>query len=95
MGRMLTRSALVTVVSYQIEAEHLFDLECQRCGSPMDLHQPDSNQPEQFLATCPECGLWLRVEAKADEPAAVAMQLPEVVEACTGLERPLRPPRLG
>ena len=93
MGRLLIRSALVPVVSFLVKAEQLLELVCQRCRSPMDLHQPDSNQPDQFLATCPRCGLWVRAEAKADERTAVVVQLPEVEEIRARRKRPLKPPR--
>ena len=80
MGRVVIRSALVNVPCFGIEASKLGALACRRCRAPLDLHQPNPNQPDQFLGTCTECGQWYRVEAKADEPKALVVQLPEVEE---------------
>jgi hypothetical protein len=31
---------------------------CLRCEGPLDRHQPDVQQPDRVLGTCPTCGAW-------------------------------------
>ncbi len=93
MSRTVLRSALVSVFSYRVEARRLSRLLCRRCRSPLDLHQPNPNQPEQFLGTCMDCGQWFRVEAKAGERRALVIQLPEIDEVrAAGLDPLYEPP---
>jgi hypothetical protein len=40
-------------------------ISCPRCGADLSLHQPDLDQPQRLLATCPECRSWYLVDAKA------------------------------
>jgi hypothetical protein len=39
---------------------------CPRCNSPMEIHQPDPELVDRFLATCDECSLWLVRNSKDD-----------------------------
>jgi len=80
MGRMVTRSALISICSYAMDARQLGTLSCQCCRSPLDLHQPNPDRPDQFLGTCSACGRWFRVEAKADEGRICVVLIPEVEE---------------
>jgi hypothetical protein len=34
---------------------------CPVCGSPIELHQPDPDQPERLLGRCVECSRWFLV----------------------------------
>ncbi len=43
----------------------------------LDLHQPDPNQPDRFLSTCPGCGRWYWVVPKVGEEGFVMLDLPE------------------
>ncbi len=36
-------------------------LGCPECHAPIDLHQPDENQPNNLLGTCLECSRWFLV----------------------------------
>lgn len=31
---------------------------CLNCSVPLELHQPDANQPRRFVGTCAHCGRW-------------------------------------
>lgn len=88
MGRMVIRSALVNVRSYEIEAGQLSRLACHRCRSSLDLHQPDPNQPGQFLGICPDCGRWYRVESRTEDSKALVVVLPEIEEIQAGRSGP-------
>ena len=80
MGRLAIRSVTVSVALYSISAVRLSELSCRKCRTPLDIHQPDPNQPDKFLGTCSGCGCWYRVEAKLSEARATVMQLPELSE---------------
>ena len=65
---------------YCIVSAALSTLNCRSCRGPLDIHQPNPNQPDQFLGTCSDCNLWYRVESKPGEGRLTVMQLPEVAE---------------
>jgi hypothetical protein len=52
----------VTIVVVTVPCEGLARMPCQSCQTALDLCQPDSNLPDRFLATCPECGEWFVVD---------------------------------
>jgi hypothetical protein len=63
-------------------------LACPDCLAPLDLHQPDENQPAHLLGTCGACSRWFSlVEIDPDCSGAVLFELPtaaafrEVLEA--------------
>jgi len=33
-------------------------IDCPDCQKPLDVHQPDPEQPERLLGTCPACKAW-------------------------------------
>jgi hypothetical protein len=35
-----------------------FELDCLECGTELDVHQPDLEQPDRLLGTCEACGAW-------------------------------------
>ena len=49
-------------------------------GTRLDLHQPNPNQPDQFLGTCPGCGRWYSGRGEARGRSRQVIQLPEVRE---------------
>jgi hypothetical protein len=52
-------------------------LGCPDCRTPLDLHQPDENEPAHLLGICASCGKWLfLVELKPDWSKAVLFELP-------------------
>lgn len=70
-----------------LDTEHLLDVICPDCGSPIIIHQPDERLPDRLLGTCASCSAWYLIF-----PAAAAIvRLPEE-EALDG-SREGRPPR--
>jgi hypothetical protein len=31
---------------------------CLNCDAPLELHQPDAEEPRRFVGTCDQCGRW-------------------------------------
>ena len=31
---------------------------CLNCAAPLELHQPDAEEPRRFVGTCDQCGRW-------------------------------------
>ena len=31
---------------------------CLNCASPLELHQPETDEPRRFVGTCNQCGCW-------------------------------------
>jgi hypothetical protein len=31
---------------------------CLGCGAPLEIHQPEAEEPRRFVGTCDECGRW-------------------------------------
>ena len=31
---------------------------CINCSTPLELHQPDADEPRRFVGTCDRCGRW-------------------------------------
>jgi len=84
-GLPVSRNAIRTFVAnlsyYSIASDSLSALSCRACRSPLDIHQPNPNQPEQFLGTCSDCGRWYRLESAVQGGEVTVLQLPDVSEA--------------
>lgn len=87
LSRTPDRSLPLSLLFFTIAAGRLALMNCRTCREPMDLHQPNPSQPDQFLATCAVCGSWYRVELRSGENRAKVVLLPEVSEI-----RPTTPP---
>jgi hypothetical protein len=37
---------------------------CARCQEVLDRHQPDDEQPDRLLGTCPQCSAWYLIDAR-------------------------------
>jgi hypothetical protein len=61
---------------------------CTVCREMLDLHQPDVDQPNRFLATCGNCGAWHLLEQPEAGGRSFLARLPELPE----LMRAVRPP---
>jgi hypothetical protein len=44
----------------------------------MDVHQPDIENPERLLGTCPECSLWVVIESLG-RSRVVLLELPDSI----------------
>ena len=50
---------------------------CPECEVPLDLHQPDDNEPTQLLGICGSCNKWyFLVEIEFDWNGALLFELP-------------------
>jgi hypothetical protein len=50
---------------------------CTTCQAPLNLHQPDEEQPSQLLGTCDSCFRWfLLVESELDWEGMLLFELP-------------------
>ncbi len=86
MSHISIRTIPANLAYFCVAAKQIGRLLCRGCRSPLDIHQPNPNQPDQFLGTCPHCGSWFRIEARAGEARAMVIRLPEFREI-----RPDRP----
>jgi hypothetical protein len=78
--RTTIRTRVATLSYYSLVAESLWALNCRGCRSPLDIHQPNPNQPDHFLATCANCGRWYRVESRGKGGRITLLQLPDLSE---------------
>ena len=56
----------------RIGIEVASEVVCVRCQSTLERHQPDEEQPDRLLGTCPGCGAWYLI----DLVTAVMIALP-------------------
>lgn len=49
---------------------------CPGCRDQMQLHQPDLDQPDRLLATCPSCQCWYVLDESASTGDFVRLQVP-------------------
>ena len=75
---------LVRALRYTIMPSRVLpDLECWDCESSLELHQPDENRAEQFLATCLDCGRWYALAFTKDDEDLIVLELPDVSQIQT------------
>src|SRR5581483_4011915 len=53
---------------------------CAACGKPLEMHQPDTADPERLLGTCPACGAWSVIQPGSAEETVHVLQLPRPTE---------------
>lgn len=74
-----TRSYVASLTYQVIEPTLLGTLACRKCRGPLDLHQPNPQQPFLFLGTCPGCGQWYTIgSADRDDAPMTVLELPDV-----------------
>jgi hypothetical protein len=66
MNRVQIRSTMIRVLELNADTSQVLDSRCLECDSPMDMHQPNSDDPEIFLGVCAECGRWFRIEVDVE-----------------------------
>ena len=70
-----------------VRSSRLTNLPCHKCKTVLEIHQPSVENPHQFLATCPTCGAWFRLETRAGSTMGVMVALPEISPLLTSEER--------
>lgn len=78
MPRRTGSSSHVTLTYFTIRSSQVAHLPCPRCRATLDTIQPNVDQPYQFLAICPSCRAWFRVETRPGEARGVLASLPEI-----------------
>jgi hypothetical protein len=59
---------------------------CPDCSVPLDLLQPDENEPARLLGTCESCSKWVfLVELKPDWSKVLLIELPSTDTIRQGL----------
>ena len=88
----MIRSVSATLSYYHVAPDSFKTLACRRCRSPLDVHQPNPQQSDQFLGTCPTCNRWYLVAPSSGDPGLIVMELPDIAESCRPpLAEPGRP----
>jgi hypothetical protein len=65
-------------VSVNSESNSLF---CTSCTLPLDLHQPDEENPLQLLGTCNSCSRWFfLLEGESEWDSTILLELPAADE---------------
>jgi hypothetical protein len=80
VNRITIRSVVANLSYYRVATGNFSTLVCPSCRGSLDIHQPNLQQPDQFLGTCSLCGRWYRVASSIDETGLTVLELPEVVE---------------
>jgi hypothetical protein len=64
---------------------------CPYCRVPLNLHQPDEEQPSQLLGTCDCCSRWFfLVESELDWEGTLLCELPSADRVRAMLVGPMR-----
>jgi hypothetical protein len=71
----ITISWEVTVLS--VSTGELEVSSCQKCGAPLNLHQPDEDDPSHLLGTCGQCGTWHMIEVTSRGTKSLLYTLPD------------------
>lgn len=50
---------------------------CPGCRAGLNVHQPEPDQPDRLLGTCPGCGLWSLIVVVADDDQVALYPLPD------------------
>jgi hypothetical protein len=61
---------------------------CLGCGEPLELHQPDAEEPQQFVGTCGRCGRWYLLDWVPLSAEGLMLMLPSQEELQAALESP-------
>jgi hypothetical protein len=63
-------------------------LECPACQSPLNLIQPDENDPTRLIGTCESCSAWgVLVELEPDWQKALLIEVPGGDQVCENHEQ--------
>jgi hypothetical protein len=53
---------------------------CLNCGAPLDLHQPEAEEPRRFVGTCDHCGRWYLLDWVPPSGEGLMLLLPTYEE---------------
>jgi hypothetical protein len=69
------------VATLPLEADGPGALECLACQVPLELQQPDLEQPLYLLGSCARCGSWyfIAIAAEQGEVVMARMVIPDLI----------------
>jgi hypothetical protein len=50
---------------------------CLNCGAPLELYQPDTQEPQRFIGTCGQCRRWYLLDWIPQAAEGVMLLLPD------------------
>jgi hypothetical protein len=53
---------------------------CLNCGAPLEIHQPDAEEPQRFIGTCAGCGRWYLLDWVPRASEGLMLMLPTYEE---------------
>ena len=77
IGREVSMPLSLRLTTVPVSLEGQSPVVCLRCHYPLEIHQPDSEAPEQMLATCPGCHAWHLLDCQAGAAEVVLVLLPD------------------
>jgi hypothetical protein len=77
------------VTDLEMTRDGLMSPSCQKCRTPLDVHQPDENDPRRLLGICGACHTWHFIEVAPDDSRALLFNMPcvEFIRAKSALSR--------
>jgi hypothetical protein len=51
------------VIKLAVDPSHPTEARCPACQELLTVHQPDVELPDRLLGVCPECRVWLLIDA--------------------------------
>jgi hypothetical protein len=82
MSRSSVHSMSLAVSKVQLEAgdrtQALTMYRCQSCADDLVLMQPDNQNPDRLLGSCPGCRRWSLIECLPDEGSFLVAALPSL-----------------
>jgi hypothetical protein len=49
---------------------------CLNCAAPLELHQPEAEEPQRFVGTCDQCGRWYLLDWVPHSTEGLMLMLP-------------------
>jgi hypothetical protein len=79
-------SMTLRIAPVQVGGEDATWVCCLNCGAPLEVHQPDSEDPGRFIGTCDQCGRWYLLDWVPLTVEGVMLMLPshEELQATVG-----------
>ena len=70
---MTSRFLALDLIPLPDDLEDRTEVSCPACCDDLEIHQPDEQQPERLLGTCPSCSAWFLI----DFAASLMVRLPD------------------
>lgn len=50
---------------------------CLNCSAPLELYQPDTDEPQRFIGACGQCGKWYLLDWVPQSAEGLMLLLPD------------------